>query len=38
MNRKNEMIMMEEFRRRKDLKKYYELMKRQKKDESYARG
>ncbi len=29
---------MEEFRRRKDLKKYYELMKNQRKDDAYSKG
>lgn len=32
--RKNEMIMMEEFKRRKNLKRYYELMKKQKYEEA----
>ncbi len=36
--RKNEMIMLEEFRRRRNLKKYYEMMKVQKKSEAEADG
>jgi hypothetical protein len=32
--RKNEMVMLEEFRRRKNLKRYYEMMKEQKKREA----
>lgn len=31
--RKNEMVMLEEFRKRKNMKKYYDLMKKVKTDE-----
>ena len=32
------MVMMEEFRRRRNLKRYFELMKKQKQSETDARG